>query len=89
MHDDPWNLISKDGFRTDSLWSSKDQGWGSSTLVWESPCNLNPGIRLINLDRDWPIMKLHIFLRGPHEKEAIKTTVTTANTWVEAKLFSA
>ena len=37
-------------------------------MVWELPYKLNP---VISLDWNWPITKLRVFLRGPHEKEAI------------------
>ena len=83
MLDEPWSLTSKDGLRDDRakirthnnkrnnnfMIFQKIKVETNKQFVWESPYKLNPAITLLN--RNWPITKQRVFLRGPQEKEAV------------------
>ena len=57
-------------YRLVKIWNSPQfpVEFRNGLFVWESPFKLNP---VITLNQNWPIMKHHVFLRGPQEKEAI------------------
>ena len=89
MLDEPWSPTSKDGLRADRakirthnnkrnnnfMIFQKSRLKLINNLFWESPYKLNP---VITLDRNWPITKQRVFMRGPQEKEAIYKTFTSA-----------
>ena len=93
MLDEPWSLTSNCADRAkirkhnnkrnnNFMIFQKIKVETNKQFVWESPYKPNP---VVTLDRNWPLTKQRVFLRGPQEKEAILKMFTSAR--LEAKKY--